>query len=96
VVPFTLSCICLILQLAVLLLVTDKSFDRTKTIKYNNIVDGKGVGKLNLEHSIYLGIDFVAIKEIILLYVVLPTFLVIPCMFVLKCIFLLLCYVYPI
>lgn len=33
VVPFTLLCMCLILQLAVLLLVTDKSFDRTKTIK---------------------------------------------------------------
>jgi hypothetical protein len=56
-----------ILQLVMLLLGTDESFDRTKTGEYDDTVDRKRVGKLNSEHLVYLSICFVVINETIFL-----------------------------
>jgi hypothetical protein len=50
-----------------LLLGTAESFDRAKTVKQNDTVDSKRVGKLNSEHLVYLSICFVVINEIIFL-----------------------------
>ena len=48
-----------------LLLVTDESSDRTKTVKSYSTVDSKRVGKLNSEQLVYLSICLVVINEII-------------------------------